>query len=132
MLQPPSPDGSRIGTLLELGQAHIGAGDLAAAEAPLQEALRLSQSNFGATSQESGRALWILGELRQQQGQFGEAKVLYKRALAISETTRAPQTDVAAVLDDLAQIYSGEQQWALAKQTYERAGIGCGSACSRR
>jgi serine/threonine protein kinase/Tfp pilus assembly protein PilF len=120
-LQPVSRDNSRINTLLELGQAHIGAGDLSAAEAPLQEALRLSQSNFGAGSQESGRALWILGKLRHQQGQFGEAKDLYKRALAISETTRAPQTDVAAVLDDLAQIYSREQQWALAKQTYERA-----------
>jgi serine/threonine protein kinase/Tfp pilus assembly protein PilF len=121
MLQPQSRDRSRIDTLLELGRARIGAGDLNAADAPLQEALHLSQSNFGAASQESGRALWVLGKLRQQQGQFGEAKDLYKRALAISETTLAPQTDVSAVLDDLAQIYSREQQWALAKQTYERA-----------
>jgi len=120
-LQPPTNDKSRIDILLELGQAQIGAGNLAGAEAPLQEALHLSQSNFGATSQESGHALWILGKLRQQQGQFGEAKDLYKRALAISETTLAPQTDVAAVLDDLAQIYSRDQQWALAKQTYQRA-----------
>jgi serine/threonine-protein kinase len=120
-LQPQSHDKARIDTLLELGRARIGAGDLNAADAPLQEALRLSQGNFGATSQESGRALWILGKLRQQQGQFGEAKDLYKRALAISETTLAPQTDVSAVLDDLAQIYSRELQWELAKQTYERA-----------
>jgi serine/threonine protein kinase/Tfp pilus assembly protein PilF len=120
-LQPKSQDRSRIDTLLELGQAHIGAGDLAGAEAPLQEALHLSQSNFGAASQESGHALWILGKLRHQQGQFNEAKDLYERALAISETNLAPQTDVSAVLDDLAQMYSREQQWALAKQTYERA-----------
>ncbi len=120
-LQPQSNDRSRLNTLLELGQAHIGAGDLAAAEAPLQEALRLSQNSFGATSQESGRALWILGKLRHQQGRFGEAKVLYKRALGISESTLAPQSDVSAILDDLAQIYAREQQWALAKQTYERA-----------
>jgi eukaryotic-like serine/threonine-protein kinase len=120
-LQPQSRDKSRIDTLLELGQANIGAGDLAGAEAPLQEALHVSQSQFGAASQESGRALWILGKLRQQQGQFAEAKDLYKHALTISETTLAPQTDVSAMLDDLAQIYSRDQQWELAKQTYERA-----------
>jgi serine/threonine protein kinase/Tfp pilus assembly protein PilF len=120
-LQPQTQDRSRINTLLELGQARIGVGDLAGAEAPLQEALHLSQASFGASSQESGRALWTLGKLRQQQGQFGEAKDLYNRALAISETALAPQTDVSAVLDDLAQIYAREQQWTLAKQTYQRA-----------
>jgi serine/threonine protein kinase len=36
-LQPESHDKSRIDTLLELGRARIGAGDLPAAEAPLQE-----------------------------------------------------------------------------------------------
>ena len=120
-LQPPSHDKSRINTLLELGRARIGAGDLSGAEQPLREALRLSQDTFGAASQESGSALWALGKLRQQQGQFTEAKDLYKRALAISETTLAPQTDVSAELDDLAQIYSREQQWGLAEQTYKRA-----------
>jgi eukaryotic-like serine/threonine-protein kinase len=120
-LQAQSNDESRINTLLELGRARIGAGDLGAAEPPLQEALRLSQDNFGASGQESGRALWVLGKLRQQQGRFAEARDLYKRALAISETTLAPQTDVSAVLDDLAQIYARELQWPLAKQTYERA-----------
>ena len=120
-LQPQSHDKSRIDTLLELGRARIGAGDLSGAEQPLREALRLSQDIFGAASQESGSALWALGKLRQQQGQFTEAKDLYKRALAISETTLAPQTDVSAELDDLAQIYSREQQWGLAEQTYKRA-----------
>ena len=120
-LQPQSRDKSRIDTLLELGRARMGTGDLSASEAPLQEALHLSQGNFGATSQEAGHALWQLGKLRQQQGQFGEAKDLYKRALGIFESTFAPQIDVSAVLDDLAQIYAREQQWALAKQTYERA-----------
>jgi serine/threonine-protein kinase len=120
-LQPQSHDKARMDTLLELGRARMGTGDLASSEAPLQEALHLSQSNFGATSQEAGHALWQLGKLRQQQGQFGEAKDLYNRALGIFESTFAPQTDVSAVLDDLAQIYAFEQQWALAKQTYERA-----------
>jgi serine/threonine protein kinase/Tfp pilus assembly protein PilF len=120
-LQPQAHDKSRVDTLLELGQAHIGVGDLPGAEAPLQEALHLSQSAFGAGSLESGRALWSLGMLRHQQGQFGEAKDLYVHSLDILETNAAPQTDIAAVLDDLAKVYAREQHWALAKQTYERA-----------
>jgi serine/threonine-protein kinase len=120
-LLPESHDESRIETLLELGRARIGAGDLLAAEAPLQEALRLAQSKFGATSVETGHALWAIGMLRHQQGQFGEAKDLYIHSLGILETSLAPQTDVSAVLDDLAKVYAREQQWTLAKQTYERA-----------
>jgi serine/threonine protein kinase/Tfp pilus assembly protein PilF len=120
-LQPQSRDKSHIGTLLELGRARSGAGDLSGAEAPLQEALHLSQSSHGAISQEAGRALWALGQLRHQQGQLSDAKELYNRALDILETTSAPSTDVSALLDDLAQVYAREQQWTLAKQTYERA-----------
>ena len=120
-LQPAARDRSHIDTLLELGRALSGAGDLNGAEAPLQDALHLAQTDFGAASQESGRALWAVGRLRQQQGQFAEAKDLYKRSLDILESAQAPATDIASLLDDLAQVYSGAQQWALAKQTYERA-----------
>jgi serine/threonine protein kinase/Tfp pilus assembly protein PilF len=120
-LQPSSHDKSRIATLLELGRARIGAGDLTGAEAPLQEALRLSQGDFGAISQESGSSLWVLGVLRYQQGRYADAKDLYNRSLNILETTAASSTDISALLDDLAQVYVSEQQWALAKQTYERA-----------
>ena len=119
-LQPQSRDKSRIETLLELGRARTGAGDLSGAEAPLQEALHLSQG-FGAASQESGRSLWALGVLRYQQGRFVDAKRLYNRSLDILEAASAPPTDVSALLDDLAQVYVAQQQWALAKQTYERA-----------
>jgi eukaryotic-like serine/threonine-protein kinase len=120
-LQPQAHDRSRVNTLLELGRARTGAGKLADAEAPLQEALHMSQNNFGATSLESGRALWALGMLRHQQGQIGEAKELYVRSLGILETSAASQTDIAAVLDDLATMYTREQQWSLAKRTYERS-----------
>jgi len=120
-LQPQAHDKSRIATLLELGRARWNGGDLSGAEAPLQEALHLSQDNYGAASQESGRSLWALAQLRYQQGQLTEAKELYSHSLNILESTSAPATDVSALLDDLAQVYSGEQQWPLAKQTYERA-----------
>jgi serine/threonine protein kinase/Tfp pilus assembly protein PilF len=120
-LEPQLHDKTRISTLLELGRARWNAGDLAGTEAPLQEALRLSQANFGAASQLSGRSLWALGQLRYQQNRFIDAKQLYNRALAILEDTNAAPTDISALLDDLAQVYVGEQQWTLAKQTYERA-----------
>ncbi len=120
-LQPSSRDKSRVATLLELGRARSGAGDLGGAEGPFQEALHLSQSNFGAASQESGRSLWALARLRYQQDRFVDAKQLYNRGLHILENADAPPTDISALLDDLANVYADEQQWALAKQTYERA-----------
>jgi tetratricopeptide (TPR) repeat protein len=120
-LQGQSHDHSRVETLLELGRARIGVGDLPRAEAPLQEALRLSQDEFGASSVESGRALWSLGMLRHQQGRFADAKALYTRSLSILETSQARETDISFVLSDLAKVYSREQQWPLARQAYQRA-----------
>jgi eukaryotic-like serine/threonine-protein kinase len=120
-LQAESHDASRVDTLLELGRARIGIGDLPGAEVTLQEALHLAQHDFGASSVAAGHALWTLGMLRHQQGRFGEAKDLYLRSLGILQASSAPQTDISTVLDDLAKVYAREQQWALAKQTYERA-----------
>jgi len=120
-LQQQSRERDRVDTLLELGRALFKGGDLQGAEAPLQEALRLSQQEFGAFDLESGRTLWVLGQLRHLQGAADGAVDLYKRALDILETTQAPATEVARLLDDLAQDYERQQQWLLAKQTYERA-----------
>lgn len=120
-LQAQSQDRSRVDTLLELGRARIGAGDLPGAEAPLQEALHTAQRDAGATSIQTGHSLWSLGMLRFEQGRNAEAKDLYIRSLRILEDSRAPQTDVSVVLGDLAKVYVLEQQWLLAKQTQERA-----------
>jgi serine/threonine protein kinase len=120
-LQAQSQDHSRVETLLELGRARIGAGDLRGAEAPLQEALHIAQRDTGASSIQTGHSLWSLGMLRFEQGSNAEAKDLYIRSLRILENSHAPQTDASAVLGDLAQIYVLEQQWILAKQTQERA-----------
>ena len=120
-LQAQSQNGSRIDTLLELGRARIGAGDLPGAEAPLQEALHAAQRDAGATSIQTAHSLWSLGMLRFDQGRNDEAKDLYVHSLRILENSNAPQTDVSAVLSDLAKVYVLEQQWELAKQTHERA-----------
>jgi tetratricopeptide (TPR) repeat protein len=120
-LQPQSHGKSRMTTLLELASARRHAGDLGGAEAPLQEALQLSQGDFGAASQEFGRSLWALGQLRYRQYRLVDAQQLYNRGLDILESAAAPATDISALLDDLAQVYADEQQWALARQTYQRA-----------
>ena len=120
-LQPSARDRAHVDTLLELARARAGAGDPAAAEPPLQEALRTAQREFGASSTEVGRTLWGLGRLRFQQNRMTDARELYGRSLTLFETNEAPPTDVAALLDDLAQLYIRQQQWTLAKQTYERA-----------
>jgi eukaryotic-like serine/threonine-protein kinase len=120
-LQAQSHDNSRIDTLLELGRARIGAGDLPGAEAPLQQALHLAQSDAGTTSVETGHALWALGMLRYQQGQIGQAKDLYLRSLDVLRSSRAPQTDISPVLSDLATAHMSDQNWSLAKQAYEQA-----------
>jgi eukaryotic-like serine/threonine-protein kinase len=120
-LRPDVKDKARVDTLLELGRALYLLGELDRAEAPLQEALHLAQSELGAASPESGRALWALGLVRTQQDRFGAAEELYQRGLNILETAQAPATDVSQVLDDLATVYEREQRWDLAKQTYERA-----------
>ncbi len=120
-LLPQTAGRPRIETLLELGRAHIGAGDLSGAEMPLQQALQRSQQEYGAANLQTGQALRVLGQLRQAQGRFGDAKELYRRSLETLEAAQAPATDVSALLDDLAQVYARDQQWGLAKQTYERA-----------
>ncbi len=120
-LQTPSDDLSRVATLLELGRARMGAGDLSRAEAPLQEALRISQSQFGARSLQSGRALWVMGMLRFEQDRLSESKDLFRHSLGLLTDANAPQSDISVVLEDLASVYVREQQWALAKESYERA-----------
>src|SRR5208282_2964033 len=84
-LQDESHDASRIDTLLELGHARTQLGDLRGAEQPLREALHLAETDFGARSLESAHALWSLGLLRHEQGQYSQAKDLYIRSLAILE-----------------------------------------------
>ena len=120
-LQLNSRDRVKLSTLLAQGRARLGAGKLIAADDSLRSALRLAQDQFGASSLETARALWGTGELRHAQGRFNDAEGLYKRSLAIFETNHAAPTDVAWLLDDLGKIYEREQQWTLAKLTYERA-----------
>jgi serine/threonine protein kinase/Tfp pilus assembly protein PilF len=120
-LQAGSHDREHIDTLLELARARTGTGDLAGADQPLRDAFREAQTNFGASSQEAGKALGALGQLRYKQGKLAEAKELYTRSLTILETATAPGTEIATVLDNLGHVYTVQHQWTQARQCYERA-----------
>jgi serine/threonine protein kinase/tetratricopeptide (TPR) repeat protein len=120
-LQQGAHDRIRLATLLSQGRARVGSSDLIGADSSLQNALHMAQAQFGANSLETARALWGMGELRHAQGLFNEAQGLYKRSLAIFETNHGSPTDVSWLLDDLGKVYEREQQWELAKLTYERA-----------
>jgi len=120
-LQRDSHDRVHLGALLSQGRARLGASELVGAESSLQSALRIAQADFGAGSLETARTIWELGDLRREQGRFADAEGLYKRCLTIFETNHASPTDVSWLLDDLGIVYEREQQWALAKVTYERA-----------
>ena len=120
-LQARTPDRVHVSTLLAQGRARLGSGDLDGANASLQAALRMAQGTFGAASVEAAQSMWGLGQLRYTQGHVREAEALYKHSLGIFETRHAAPTDVSWLLDDLGKVFEREQEWQLARRTYERA-----------
>jgi eukaryotic-like serine/threonine-protein kinase len=111
----------KLDTLLERGRALTEAGELAAAEQPLAAGLRLAQASFGGASIETGRALALLGRLRQTQGRFDVAEQLYRRGLHNLGASGAPMTDLTWLLNDLAQVLERRDEWQQAKEIYQRA-----------
>ncbi len=97
-------------------------GDLRGAEQPLQEALHLAQTDFGAKSLESGHSLWSLGMLRYQQGQISAGQgLVYSEPDHFGTAARRRRPMLPSCSTIWRQVYTREQQWVLAKQTYERA-----------
>jgi serine/threonine protein kinase len=118
---PQSVPALKMESWMERGRALTEAGMLDAAEAPLNAALKTAQANFGGASAETGRALALLGKLRQTQGRYDTAEQLYRRALHILGTASAPQTELTWLLNDLAQVLERREQWQQAKELYARA-----------
>jgi serine/threonine-protein kinase len=114
-------DNLKLDSLLERGRSLTEAGQLAAAEQPLADGLRLAQAKFGGASIETGRALALLGRLRQTQGRFDAAEQLYRRGLRILGASGAPMTDLTWLLNDLAQVLERRDEWQQAKEIYRRA-----------
>ena len=86
------------------GKVAYEQGDYAEAERHFAAALKIAEA-FGANDPRLGTTLNNLAELYQDQGRYGEAEPLYKRALAIREKALGPEhPDVATSLDDLAPV----------------------------
>lgn len=89
-------------TLDSLGTTYMYSGDLAAAEAPMREALNLREAAFGMDHPLTAVSLNNLGVLLYQSGRYEEAVVYYKRALPIYEKIyEADHPEVGAILNNI-------------------------------
>jgi CHAT domain-containing protein/tetratricopeptide (TPR) repeat protein len=78
-------------------------------------------ATLGTSHQNYGTALNELGRVHDAQGQRDEAEVLYKRALAVYESTGANPLHVAPVLNNLGNLYRFEAKYSEAENFYKRA-----------
>jgi tetratricopeptide (TPR) repeat protein len=89
-------------TLSTLGQAYFYSGDLAAAEAPLREALRIREKTLGMHHALTAQSLNDLGGLLYQSGRYDEATSIYKQALPIHREVYGPEhPEVATITNNI-------------------------------
>jgi tetratricopeptide (TPR) repeat protein len=89
-------------TLDSLGTTLLSKGDLAAAEAPMREALKLREEALGMNHPLRAESLNNLGVLLYQSGRYDEAIAEYNRALPIYEKVYdANHPEVAAILNNI-------------------------------
>jgi non-specific serine/threonine protein kinase/serine/threonine-protein kinase len=89
-------------TLDTLGSGYYYSGNLAAAEAPMREALMLHERAAGMQSVGTAEAMNNLGVLLYQDGRFAEAAAQYQQALPIYRAVYgAEHPGVAAILNNI-------------------------------
>jgi tetratricopeptide (TPR) repeat protein len=89
-------------TLSTMGQAYFYSGDLAAAEAPMREALRLREQVLGMHHALTAQALNDLGGLLYQSGRYDEATSVYEQALPIHREVYGPEhPEVATITNNI-------------------------------
>ena len=89
-----------------MGNVYVNLGLFKQAEALLQKALRISESQLPPGHGDVATALNSLALLYKNQGRYALAEPLYKRALAIREKNLGPVHDaVAELLNNLAALY---------------------------
>jgi tetratricopeptide (TPR) repeat protein len=87
-----------------------------------EEALRLSEREFGPDHPNTGAMLGYLGRLHHAQGRYAEAGPLYKRQLTIWQNTIGPEhPNIAKTLNDLADLYRLQGRYTEAEPLYGRA-----------
>ncbi len=94
-------------------------GRYAEAETAIRSALEKAETS--AKPLQVARSLNELGMLLQIRGDFLHAEELYRRAIAIWETSPEQQLNLAAVLNNLANVYGAEAQYDKAEPLCRRA-----------
>jgi tetratricopeptide (TPR) repeat protein len=89
-------------TLSTMAQAYFYSGDLAAAEAPMREALRVREQVLGMHHALTAQSLTDLGGLLYQSGRYDEATSIYKQALPIHREVYGPEhPEVASITNNI-------------------------------
>jgi tetratricopeptide (TPR) repeat protein len=90
------------GTLNSLGETFLSKGDLAAAEAPMREALKLREEALGMNHALTAQSLNGLGVLFYQSGRYEDAAAQFKLVLPIYEKVYgAEHPEVASILNNI-------------------------------
>jgi tetratricopeptide (TPR) repeat protein len=89
-------------TLDTMGANFFFSGDLAAAEAPMREALKLREEALGLHHARTAQSINNLGALLYESGRYNDAMMEYQRALPIyREVYGAEHPEVATLLDNM-------------------------------
>ncbi|HTX05397.1 MAG TPA: tetratricopeptide repeat protein [Steroidobacteraceae bacterium] len=102
--RPATPENEAVlaNTLESLATEYYYRGNLAAAEAPMREALRLRERAFGMIHPMTAQSMNNLGVLLYQSGQYDAAMRQYQQALPIYEQVYGPQhPEVASLLNNM-------------------------------
>jgi len=121
LLQGPSHDTSHIGTLRKSRRHASAPAIYPVPSSPCRMPCTFLKANSApkASSPDARYGHWAGFDFNKAGS--AKAKDMFVQSLTILESGNAPQTDISSLLDDSAKVYTRGQQWALGKQTYERA-----------
>ncbi len=98
----PEDAGVLAHTLASLSEAYFYSGNLAAAEAPMREALKVREQAFGLHHALTAVSLNNLGVLLYQSGRYDEARSTYEQALPIYREIYGPEhPEVATLINNI-------------------------------
>jgi tetratricopeptide (TPR) repeat protein len=116
---------SRLSELARLGDQHRRAGNAAAAEPLLREALAIAEADFPHDGPKVASALNSLGLLCKDLARYDEARALYERALAIverAEPSEVNSQEIACLYHNLGGIEHARCNYAQG-EVFARKGI---------
>ncbi|HET60566.1 MAG TPA: tetratricopeptide repeat protein, partial [Chloroflexi bacterium] len=108
--------------LKNLALAYQQSGDLAHAQAAIEQAIGLSEQTYGSDHSDIGRDAYLYAQILQAQGKLPEALQQSQRALRIDRKvfgSRHPE--VALALNNLGVIYAEMGELAQARQCLQEA-----------